>query len=198
METQTLACKESQDTDHSDDARVASASGLFNEYGPMIHSTISHYVNQESDVDDIYQDFFLSLVHRPVPEGISGLRSYLRRAARNDVLDANRKRTSEKTRNAHYNQLQFSRWRGQNPIDTVARSEAAENMLELINTQLFPHEARAVINRYYYGMSTDEAAQDMGINKRSLARYLCMGLKKIRHYLDSNPEVADLYRSAAA
>ena len=66
-------------------------SKVFAEHGDFIHVVIRSQVKNEAQADDIFQDFFLSLVYNPVPKGVKNMKSYLYRAIINDVVDAVRR-----------------------------------------------------------------------------------------------------------
>jgi len=159
---------------------VRRAAAIFDEHGRVIRSIIRSHVNNDSEVDDIYQDFFLSLVHKPVPERIRDIKGYLYRALRNDVLDAARKANSYRGRIQRYTELRKQSRPGHTPWDTIIRDEQVEKALELIDRKLCPREAEAIVRRFGFDQTVTEAAEKMGVNKRTLSRYVCVGLKKIR------------------
>ncbi len=67
------------------------ASKVFAEHSDFIRAVIRSQVKNEAQADDIFQDFFLSLVYNPVPKGVKNMKSYLYRAIINDVVDAFRR-----------------------------------------------------------------------------------------------------------
>jgi len=67
------------------------ASKVFAERGDFIRAVIRSQVKNEAQADDIFQDFFLSLVYNPVPKGVKNMKSYLYRAIIKDVVDAVRR-----------------------------------------------------------------------------------------------------------
>jgi len=159
---------------------VRRAAAIFDEHGRIIRSIIRSHVNNDAEVDDIYQDFFLSLVHKPVPERIRDTKSYLYRALRNDVLDAARKKSSYQARIQKYARFRRQQQPDHNPADTIIRDEQMQKALELIDRELRPREAEAMIRRYACDQTVTEAAEKMGVTKRTLSRYVCVGLRKIR------------------
>lgn len=62
------------------------ASEIFEEHTDTIRAVIAFSVNDKSKIDDIFHDFFLSLVRRPIPRRVQNIRAYLRRAIKNDVI----------------------------------------------------------------------------------------------------------------
>lgn len=158
----------------------------FEEYGDVIRSTICCNVNDRSIIDDIFQDFFLALVRRPIPSSIQNVKSYLRRAIKNDVLDAAFRTKSYHVRNQRYAELRMNYIKLHNPEDIVVEAETIQNLFDIIEEQLMPHEAEAIIQRYCYDQDIGEAAEVMSINKRSFSHYLCTGLKKVRQFIHEN------------
>ena len=64
-------------------------------------------------------------------------------------------------------------------------TEETSKMFELIERRLPPNEALAVRLRYRSNCSTGEAAKQMGVKPRSVSRYVSVGLKKFRSYLEA-------------
>ncbi len=56
-----------RDLDASNRERIRLASRVFERYGALIRAIITHNVEDQSIADDIYQNVFLSIVHKPVP-----------------------------------------------------------------------------------------------------------------------------------
>ena len=159
---------------------VKEAAKIFEEYSDVIHSTIYCNVNNKSIIDDIFQDFFLALVHRPIPSGIQNVKSYLRRAVKNDILDEVVKIKNYHARNQRYVKLQMSYVKFHDPENTVIEAETIQQLFEIIEKRLFPHEAEAVTQKFSFDRDYRHAAEIMGINRRSFLHYLCTGLKKVR------------------
>ena len=47
---------------------VDPAMKIFEEHGNFIHSVIRFNVNNEAEAEDLFQDFFLSLISKPIPD----------------------------------------------------------------------------------------------------------------------------------
>ena len=157
---------------------------IFEEYGDLIYATICSYANNNIEADDIYHDFFLSLIHKPIPAHIKKIRPYILRAIKNDVLDSVRRNKSYRARILKYTVCQRQTFIQHDIPDTVIKAEEISNIFELIDKHLPHHEAKAIIERYYQGRSMEEVANEMDINKRSLSRYLCTGIKKLRKLIE--------------
>jgi DNA-directed RNA polymerase specialized sigma24 family protein len=60
------------------------------------------------------------------------------------------------------------------------RGEEIQQITEFVESALPAHEARAVAERYGYGHTTTDAAKRMCVKERTVSRYLCIGLRRIR------------------
>jgi RNA polymerase sigma factor (sigma-70 family) len=159
---------------------VEMAANIYAKYGDYIYSIIYANIGADLEADDVYQDFFLSLVHRPIPNNIDNIKSYIYRAVVNDILDMVRKNKSYKLRINKHAQLKKIEIGPKDLIHTVIKNEEVVNMLKIIDECLPKHEGQAVIQRYYNEKNMQAVAEELGINKRSLSRYLCTGVKKLK------------------
>lgn len=164
------------------------AAQIFDEYGNVIREMIRYQANNESIVDDIYQELFVSLVHKPIPPGIRNIKGYLRIAVKNDVLDEAFRTRNYQNRNRRYAALHSEQGKNHNPENVVSLSEEIQKLFSIIERRLMPHEREAVIQRYHFDRDNNEAAEAMSVNKRSFSHYLSTGLKKIRRFtLENEP-----------
>ena len=163
---------------------VFMASVLLTEHGNFIRAVIrSHVENEDQVVDDIYQDFFLSLVYRPIPKSVKNIKGYLYRAITNDIVDAVRKVERYQDRIQKYSkQLTYS-INNTNPENALIETEEINKMLKLIGGQLPRSEVQAITFRFKNNFSIKEVAKKMHVNSRTVSRYICVGLRKIRHFL---------------
>lgn len=167
---------------------VRIAAQIFDEHGDVIRDMIRFRVNDKSIVDDIFQDLFVSLVHRPIPPGIQNVKGYLCMAVKNDVLDETFRTKNYRARNQKYAELHTEQVKYHNPENIVIVSEEIQKLFSIIERRLMPHEREAVIQRYRFDRDNDEAAEAMYISRRSFSHYLCTGLKKIRRFVQENKE----------
>ncbi len=77
---------------NNDDCRknVGVAARIVSEYTDFIYMVICSQVQNKSRVDDIFQNFFISLVFKPIPEDVKNIKSYLYKAICNDIVDTQR------------------------------------------------------------------------------------------------------------
>ena len=166
--------------------KVQLAAEIFDEYGDDILAKIRFHLNDKSNAEDILHDFFLSLVSKPIPPNIQNIRGYLYRAVTNDIFDAVRRAKSYVTLIRKYAQCRKHSVTHENPQSIALRAEKMQKVFQLIETELPPHEAKAIAHRYIHNRNTSEAAKKMQVNERTFSRYLCTGQKKIRQYLHEN------------
>lgn len=165
-------------------ANVSLAAKIFAEYGEFIYRVIRYKAKNETLADDLYQDFFLSLVSNPVPPGVKDIKRYFYKAINNDIIDASRriKRYQNLKKNyAHYANYSINK----NGSENAFINEGQINeIFELIGGKLTPREAKAITLRYKNDCSIEEVSQKMGVKKKSVSRYICTGLNKIRQLLN--------------
>ena len=161
---------------------IKQAAKIFEEYGDVIRGTVCCNVNDRSMIDDILQDFFLALVRKPIPPAIQNVKSYLRRAVKNDILDKALQTKSYHARNQRCAELHMGYIKFHSPEDIVIKAETIQQLFNIIEQKLMPHEAEAVTQKFCFDRDDSHAAEAMGIKRRTFSRYLCTGLKKIRKF----------------
>jgi RNA polymerase sigma factor (sigma-70 family) len=160
--------------------RLDLATKIFEEHGPAIRAMIRHHVGNKDEEEDIYQNLYLSLVCNPVPTPLTNTLAYLNTVIKNDIIDAARRRKSYREMISRYATNRTIDEAENNPPDEVIRDEEIRRIAEFVQVSLPAHEARAVLERYGHGHSTTDAAKSMQVKERTVSRYLCIGLRRIR------------------
>jgi len=163
--------------------RVDVAAKVFAEYGDFIRAVIRYKVKNDAQSDDLFQDFFLSLVSKPIPAGVQNVKSYLYRAIINDIVDATRRVEKYKTRMNKYAECLNYSINKNDPENALVEVEQTDKMFKLIEGQLRHSEAQAVTLRYRNSCNIKEVAKKMHVNNRTVSRYLSAGLNKVRQFL---------------
>jgi RNA polymerase sigma factor (sigma-70 family) len=164
-------------------SNVVRAAEIFSEYGGFILSVIRYQVKNDAQADDLFQDFFLSLVSRPVPADIQNIKSYLYRAITNDIVDAVRRVEKYKARiNEYTGRLNYS-INKEMPGNALIEQEQTDKMFRLIEGWLRHSEAQAITLRYKNSYSVKEVAKKMRVNNRTVSRYISAGLSRVRQFL---------------
>ena len=159
---------------------VQAAAEVFLKYHHEIQGIIKYNVRDESVAEDVYQEFFLSLVSCPLPTGIGNMKRFLYHAITNDVLTMVRRSKRRREHLQTYIQYHRNGIPENGPADRVMEDEDRDKVLDVIEKHLHPSEYRAIQGRMRYGSDNEMAARKLGIKKRSYIRYLSVGLKKIR------------------
>jgi len=168
--------------------RVGLAAEVFDRYGDEIRAIIYFNVKDKSKVDDIFQEFFVSIVRKPIPSGIQDIRAYLYRAVTNDVIDVSRQIKCHQDHIKKYAECRKHFVMPEDPENTVIQTENTQKMFYLIESHLSKREAEVVIQRYGQGFSTIDTAEKMNVNKRIVSRYLTAALKKMREFVPENED----------
>ena len=162
---------------------VLAAFKTFAQYGNFIRDVIRSKLRNQDEADDVFQDFFLSLVSNPVPMGVKNIKSYLYRAITNDIVDAVRRTEAYKSHLRTYNKDFNYSVNNAHPESALMEKEEIDRMFELMERHLKEGERTAIKLRYMEQCSFNEVAEDMGVKPRSASRYVCVGLGKIRQLL---------------
>ena len=174
--------------DEREDYDLDYAANIFNEHGEFIRHIIKFHVKDEPLVNDLFQEFFLKLASKPLPNNVNNLKNYLYRAITNDIIDDKRQTQRYRERLRQYAHHRKSFVAQQRPDDKIIKSESIDALLSTIEKQLLPSEARAITLRYTEDCDVEEVAENMGIKARSASRYLSVGLSKIRQTFASKQE----------
>jgi RNA polymerase sigma factor (sigma-70 family) len=164
-------------------SNVTRAAEIYSEYGDFIRAVIRYKVKNDAQVDDLFQDFFLSLVSRPLPAGIRNVKSYLYKAITNDIVDAVRRVEKYKTRMDKYAECFNYSVNNNRPENAFIETEQTNKMFRLIEGRLRHSEAQAITLRYRNSYNIKEVAKKMQVNNRTVSRYLSAGLSKVRQFL---------------
>lgn len=158
---------------------IEAATVIYADHGDFIRAVIRSKVYNQSQEDDLLQDFFLSLVLKPVPYDVVNVRAYLYKALINDIRDAGRR--SERYRSAvlkYAENRKISINKG-TPEDALMEREEGKIVLDLIENRLSKSESTAIALRYRDGQDLAQVAEKMGVKAVSVSRYVCIGLKKV-------------------
>ena len=162
---------------------VDKAYKVFAEYGNFIRAVIRSQVKSETQADDIFQDFFLALVYKPIPQNVKDLKSYLYKAINNDIVDAVRRMGSYRTFAHKYRGQLCTCVNNNGPENALIMKEEIDKVFELIAERLPSSQFQAIRLRYANGLGIKAVAKRMNINDRSVSHYVAVGLRKIRQLL---------------
>jgi len=164
-------------------SNVERAAEIFSEYGDFILAIIRYQVSDDAQADDLFQNFFLSLISRPIPPGIQNVKSYLYRAITNDIVDsARRVERYQSLMHKYAKSFDYSINKSA-PENALIEKEETNKMFKLIEGWLPYSEAVAVTLRYRDDCNIKEIAKKMHVKRRSVSRYISGGLNKVRQFL---------------
>ena len=165
---------------------LGTAADIVSEYSDFIRMVICSQVKNKTSVDDIFQDFFISLVSKPIPQDVKNIKSYLYRAITNDIVDTQRQLESYKEKIKKYRERCNFSINNTEPENALIRDEQKNKMFDLIKGRLTSSQSQAIALRYGTNYTIKEVAKEMGVKSTSVSRYICTGLRKMRQSLKSN------------
>lgn len=166
-------------------SNVDHAMKVFDEHGDFIRTVIRSNVKNEVEAEDLFQDFFLFLISKPIPEEVQNVRGFLYRVVSDKAKDTIRRITRYQARIYRY--AEHHRRIVENcPENAVIEVEETEKMFELIRGRLPTNEALAVMLRYRNNYNIGEVAEKMKIKPGSVSRYISVGIKKLRQVFGVN------------
>ena len=167
-------------------SNVDRATEIFDEYGEFIRSVIDFHVRDETLSDDLFQDLFLFLVSKPIPEEVQNVKAFLYKVICDAVKDTFRRIDRYQRRIYRYAEHRRGCVVGSHADRGLMDIEETQKMFDLIERRLPKNEAVALKLRYGDNCDTAEVAEKMGVKPRSASRYVCVGLKKIRQFFTAN------------
>ncbi len=162
---------------------VGPAAEVFAEHGDFIHSVIYSQVKNKAQVDDIFQDFFLFLVYKPIPQNVKNIKGYLYRAITNDIIDATRRVENYNNHMHKYAKHLNHPINKRTPENAFLETEETKKMFELIEMHLRRSHAQAITLRYRNNYDIKEVAKKMNVGSGTVRKYIYVGLSKIRRFL---------------
>ena len=162
---------------------IGPATEVFAEHRDFIHMVIYSQVKNKSRADDIFQDFFLSLVSKPIPQNVKNIKSYLYRAICNDIVDTQRQVERYNAQIHKYQESSNFSINNTEPENALIRDEQMNKMFGLIRGRLTSSQSQAIALRYGTNYTIKEVAEKMGVKCTSVSRYICTGLRRMRQSL---------------
>lgn len=154
------------------------AAGVFAEHGDFIRGVIRSRVGDESAAEDLFQDFFLSLICNPPPVVVN-MKSYLYKALLHDIVDAQRREVAYRKHVSRRVKRDRSRTATKAPDDAMIEIEEANRIFDIIGTLVPRRQAQAVTLRYGADNTIGQIAQQMNVDRRTVSRNLCVAMRKL-------------------
>lgn len=163
---------------------VQRAVAIFHEYGDFIRAVIRSQTRDQSWQEDLCQEFFLTLIRKPVPADVQYIKSYLYRAIVHHILDSMRARQTYRRAVKKYakeTRIPIN-IRGTGNV-LIEDTEERNATIAYLARHLQEREAEAFVLRYRDNFSIGEIATRMGVNARTVSRYLSESLRRLRETL---------------
>jgi RNA polymerase sigma factor (sigma-70 family) len=158
------------------------AAEIFAEHRDFIYAIIRAKARNREQTDDLFQNFFLSLVARPPSPCIRNIKGYLYRAIINDVIDNTRQMERYQNQVYRYAEHLGCSLVEDSPETALIEAEEMGKMVDCIEKHLHSSEAKAIILRYKNNYKIKKVAAAMGVNNTLAWRYISKGVIKIRHF----------------
>jgi len=170
-------------TTHDTSGNAAAAAGVFEQYGNYIRAVIRFQCRNQFQEEDLFQEFFLALINTPLPSNVRNVRGYIYRAIINDAVDVTRRQEKyQRNLKKHAEGARIS-INKKTLEDALTEMEEISSVFTRLAKRLQPREAQVVSMRYRQDCSIGEIAAALGVNKRTVSRYLSSALSKIRRAL---------------
>lgn len=174
-------CKKFESNNNS----IQDAGQIIVEHEDFIRGVISSQNPTNISVDDLFQDFYLALIAKPIPEDIRSMKGFLYKAIINHLATSfKRTRLYEKKIKKYKNISKFKDNKNDSTSALIIEEEM-DKMFELIKENTPKQKYRAIALRYREGYSIKEVADKMGIQYASVTRYISTGLRKVRQCMSN-------------
>jgi len=163
------------------------AAEIFGRYGDEIRAIIAHNVKDRSKADDVYQDFFISLVNQPVPPHVKDIEAYFYRAITRDVIDLSRRAGTHRENIRKYAESRDYTLIRDDLRDLLVTTDEAQKVFQLVAQRIPYRKAVVVAQRYGQRYGSSEVPEKSHIDKRTVYRYLSIARKKMREFWHEEP-----------
>jgi len=164
------------------DEQIQSVERLFSQYGEFITSVIRFFVKDPFEQEDIYQELFIFFIRKPMPGDVRNMKGFLYRVIGDRIRDRKRRQVRYQQNLEKYADHSSSESKEEvSSVSTVHQKEQAERVYSLMKDYLTQNEATAITLRYKYDCDIHETARRMNVQPKTVSRYVCVGLKKIRN-----------------
>lgn len=161
------------------DRAVERATTVFTEYEPFIRGVIHNQAEGKLDSEDLFQEFYLALVRNPIPEDVRDVRGYLYRAIRNHVISTIRFRETYSHLMKKYAREFRILINNQQARSASMDDERTKAEIDRLARHLPKREAQAFLLKFRDHCNLWEIAARMGVNRRTVSRYLSHSLRKL-------------------
>jgi len=160
---------------------VQRAAEIFQAHGDFIRLVIRFQADRRSEEEDLFQQFFLEMIRRPIPANVANIRSYLYRAVVHHILNSARARKARRRAVKKYakkSRISINIC----PVGNAFLDETQEkgSAFAWVVRRLQRRHAKALLLRYRDNYTVGQIAASMGVNARTVSRYLSDGIRELR------------------
>ena len=179
---------EASKKDKSDSSASQAPSEILAEHEEYIRAVIRFQAGGVFDEEDVFQEFFLTFVCRPLSSDIRCSRSYLYRAITNHIADMARRGTCYRRHLKNYAKEKRNSINSHPAPNACIDKEQRSATMAYMVRHLRGRHAQAFALKYRDNCSIKEIAARMGVDRRTVSRYLCESLKTLRSLWRLNEE----------
>lgn len=165
------------------ECNLAAAAKIFDDHGDFIEKVIYSKIKDKDHAEDLFQNFFLCLVHNPLSEDIQNMEAYLYKAVTNKIADVARLTNRYQNCIYKYAEHHYHLPDCTVPEKAVMEIDEAKKVFKMIEKRLPRNEAQAIILQYRDGLSAGRIAEKMGVQRATVRGYVSEGLRKTRGLL---------------
>ncbi|MEN6424166.1 MAG: sigma-70 family RNA polymerase sigma factor [Phycisphaerales bacterium] len=155
------------------------ADAIFAEYGGFIRTIIRVQAGAKLDEEDLYQEFYLVLLRKPIPADVQNVEGYLYCAIVHHVVNTIRFQERYAQNVKKYAKETRISINTEGSEDAFTSEEQKQTAVARLTRYLPGREAQAFVLRYRDDCSILEIATRMGINRRTVSRYLSESLRRL-------------------
>ena len=167
----------------ADSLACAAATEVFLDHKDFIRKVICLHVHNQDEADDLFQDFFVAFVSRPLRRDIRDIQSYLYRVVSSHVIDAVHRKEKYRVCLREYAERAYRPVGQKTPEESVLEAEQLSMLFELIEKRLPRAEAQAVRLRYRESLNAKEIAETMGMGIATVRGHVSEGLSRVHSLL---------------
>lgn len=165
---------------------VEYAAQIFEEHEGFIRWVIRTQNTNGASEDDLFQDFYLSLISKPMPDDVRSVKCYLYKAILYHIADYYRRISTYKEKIENFRKKSDLRIHKNDLTSALIRKEEMNKMFEFIKENSPGRKYVAITLRYRDGYSIQEIADKMGLKNSSVRKYISLGIVKVRRCLTNS------------
>jgi RNA polymerase sigma factor (sigma-70 family) len=156
---------------------------VIREYEGFVRAVVRLHAHNAYEEEELYQKLFLSLLCDPRFPDVKNMKSYLYHIVVRDAIDAARWKANERKRQKKFAEISGNSVYSPAPDFALIRAEEVDGVLACADRKLKRREATAVALMYRDDCPVPEIARRMGVNERTVHRYITAALRTLRRML---------------